>query len=83
MTIVMEIVSKSEFKARALEYLRQVERSGEPLAISDRGRVVVKITAYAGHSVSPREKLRGAVLGFDDPCEPVGASDWEALADPA
>ncbi|NOY92008.1 MAG: type II toxin-antitoxin system Phd/YefM family antitoxin [Deltaproteobacteria bacterium] len=79
MTTVMETVSKSEFKARALEYLRQVERSGEPLAITDRGRVVVKVTPYTERSVSPREKLRGAVLGFDDPCEPVGAGDWEAL----
>ena len=43
----MEVwVSKSEFKARALEYFRRVERTGEPLIITDRGRPVLKIVPY-------------------------------------
>jgi len=34
----MEVwVSKSEFKARALEYFRKAERTGEPLITTDRG----------------------------------------------
>ena len=34
----MESISKSEFKAHALEVLRDIEQSGESRVITDRGR---------------------------------------------
>ncbi len=69
-------VSKSEFKPRALEFLRQVEQSGEPLIITDRGRPVAKIEPYSDGDET-LERLRGLVLKYDDPLEPVGVEDWE------
>jgi prevent-host-death family protein len=36
-------VSKARLKARMLEYLREVERTGDPLIVTDRGRPVLKI----------------------------------------
>jgi prevent-host-death family protein len=72
-------VSKSQFKAKALEYFRQVEASGEPLIITDHGRPSLELRVYAERKRDPREFLRGTLLRYDDPFEPVGVEDWEAL----
>ena len=70
-------VSKSQFKPRALAYLREVEETGEALVITDRGRPVARIEPYAP-AADTLELLRGCVLRYDDPTGPVGAEDWEA-----
>ena len=36
-------VSKSQLKARALEFFREVESTRQPLLITDRGRPVLKL----------------------------------------
>ena len=75
-------VSKSRFKAQALELFRQVEASGEPLVVTDHGRPTLEVRPYrpASSDADPLEVLRGSVLRFDDPFAPVGENDWEALA---
>lgn len=74
-----ELVTKSQFKARALEYLRQVEMSGESVVVTDRGRPAVELRRYRRDKRSPLERLRGSVLEFKKPIEPVAVDDWEAL----
>ena len=70
-------VSKSKFKPRTLQYLREVEETGEPIIITDRGRPVVRIEPYTfGHDAL--QVLRGSIVDFEDPTEPVGEADWEA-----
>nr|WP_245575184.1 type II toxin-antitoxin system prevent-host-death family antitoxin [Meiothermus rufus] len=69
-------VSKSYFKAHALELLRRVENTGEPLILSDRGRPVLEVRPYRGEEV--RERLKGTLLHYDQPTEPTGEA-WEAL----
>ena len=39
-------VSKSRFKAQALELFRQVEASGEPLVVTDHGRPPLEVRPY-------------------------------------
>jgi antitoxin (DNA-binding transcriptional repressor) of toxin-antitoxin stability system len=75
-------VSKSRFKAQALELFRQVEASGEPLVITDHGRPTLEVRPYrpVRPDANPLAELRGSVLRFDDPFAPVGENDWEALA---
>lgn len=72
------LVSKSEFKAKALEFLRQVESSGETLIVTDHGKPAVEVRPYRGVERSPLEALRGTVLRYDNPTLPVG-DDWEAV----
>lgn len=72
-------VSKSQFKAKALELFRQVEASGEPLVITDHGKPTLEIRRYCEPKSDPFEILRGSVLRYDDPFEPVGVEDWDAL----
>lgn len=78
----METISKSRFKPRALEYFRAVQESGVPLVITEHGRPVLRIVPYRLDPRADIEALRGSILRYDDPIEPVGAADWEATRDP-
>lgn len=71
-------VSKSRFKAQALELFRQVEVSGEPIIVTDHGQPTVEIRRYADSSRDPLARLSGTVLRYDRPTEPVGDDEWEA-----
>lgn len=64
-------VSKSRFKARALEYLRRVERTGRDIVITDHGRPVCKIVRYTPDPLQQLARLRGSVRRYDRPTEPV------------
>lgn len=75
-----EQVSKSHFKAKALELFRQVEASGEPVIVTDKGRPTIEVRRYKADKRSPLERLRGSVIELNDPFEPVGEEDWEALS---
>ena len=74
-----QFVSKSTFKARALEYFREVESTGRELIITDHGKPVLKVVPYAHDPAEALEALRGSVIRYDDPLEPIGLEDWEAL----
>ena len=75
----METVSKSRFKAKALDYFRQVEKTGKELVVTDRGKPVLKIVPYRGEAREVLRALRGSVLEYDDPTAPVAVEDWESL----
>ncbi len=79
MTMVMKTVSKSKLKAKALEYFREVEESGEPLVITDRGKPVLEIVPYRSDPGQAWQALAGSVLHYENPTEPVATEDWEAL----
>ena len=72
-------ISKSEFARRALAHLGEVEQTGEPLILTDRGRAVLRVAplATAGDVLA---SLRGCDVRYDDPTEPVGVDDWGAGA---
>jgi antitoxin (DNA-binding transcriptional repressor) of toxin-antitoxin stability system len=80
MTIKMETeVSKSQFKAKALEILRRVEATGEPVLVTDHGKPTIEVRRHRSLARSPLDLLRGSVVDYRDPTEPVGEQDWEAL----
>lgn len=76
-------VSKAHFKARALEYFRKVEKTGEPVIVTDRGRPTIEVRRHPSArdgKEDPLAALRGSVLRFDEPTAPaVDGSGWEAL----
>lgn len=72
-------VSKSQFKAKALEFFRQVESSGEPVVVTDHGEPKLEVRPYKPVIRSPLDVLRGTVLRYDDPFAPAAEGDWEAL----
>jgi prevent-host-death family protein len=71
-------VSKSRFKARALELFRQVERTGQPIIITDRGTPVLKVMPYREDPNAALRVLRESVVKYEAPAKPVGEEDWES-----
>jgi len=72
-------VTKSRFKPRALEYFREVERTGKALIITDRGKPVLKIVPYSEKSSELLRTLRNSVIKYEHPTDPVGLNEWESL----
>jgi len=77
--VMKRTISKSKLKAKALEYFREVERTGSELIITDHGRPVLKLVPYRPESDSPESSLRETVVRYDAPTEPVADQDWELL----
>ena len=76
-------VSKSQFKAHALELFRQIEASGETLVVTDHGRPALEVRPYRpidSPTADPLDALRGSVLRYEGPFDPIAEGDWESLA---
>ena len=73
----MEQISKTEFKAHALEVLRDIEQSGQPRIITDRGRPTLEIRKLRQQEMDPLEILKGTVVKYEAATEPVADNDWE------
>ena len=71
-------ISKSQFKARALEFFREVERTGRALIVTDHGRPVLRIVPYRDDPKAAFTDLKESVVRYDAPTEPVGSEDWES-----
>ncbi|PMS15099.1 prevent-host-death protein [Trinickia dabaoshanensis] len=71
-------VSKSEFKAKALEFFRQVESSGESVIVTDHGKPALEVRPYRSIARHPLDVLRGSVVRYQNPTDPVAEGDWEA-----
>lgn len=74
-----ESVSKSQFKPKALAFFRKVQETGQELVITEHGKPVLKIVPYVEDPEAALHALRGTVVAYRDPLEPVGEEDWEAL----
>ncbi|CAG9181447.1 hypothetical protein LMG23992_04508 [Cupriavidus laharis] len=70
-------VSKTEFKAKALEYFRQVEASGEHLIVTDHGRPTLEVRPFRSLDRDPLQVLAGTVVRYEDPTEPIDV-EWGA-----
>ena len=79
MQLMDKRVSKSRFKARALEYMRELQESGSTLVITDRGRPVLRILPYTEEQNHAREALRNSVLSYERPTDPVDLDAWKVL----
>jgi len=78
----MKSIMASEFKARFLKILDDVERTGETVAISKRGRVVAELVPprSRGHAGHPQQTLRGTGRTLADIIAPALSADaWDAV----
>ncbi len=74
-----QVVSKSQFKPRALQYFREIQEHGGELIITDRGKPVLKIIPYTEDPDDVLKELRHSVKRYSQPLDPVGLDDWEIL----
>lgn len=71
-------ISVSEFKAKCLALIEQVNATGQPLTITKRGKWIAELRPKQNDTEHPRKKLRGTLLSFESPFEPtVADSDLE------
>ena len=70
-------VSKTDFKPKAFEYLRKVEKHKRVVQITNHGRPVVEIVPFQQSSLSALKSMRGLVKKYDSPTEPVDET-WDA-----
>lgn len=73
----MKPISKSEFKAHALEVLREIEQSGESRFITNRGKPTLEIKKLNPSKLDPLKVLKNTVIKFDAATAPVADDDWE------
>lgn len=79
-----KMVSATEFKAKSLKLIDEMERSGEPLTITRRGKAALTLTARkAGSPVMENlfGCMRGSVTILGDivgPLDPEWEAKWEA-----
>ncbi|MDF1614365.1 type II toxin-antitoxin system Phd/YefM family antitoxin [Desulfurivibrio dismutans] len=74
-----QTISKSRFKPRALEHFRRIQEDGQELIITDHNKPVLKIIPYREQPSAVLRELRNTVRCYEQPLEPVGENDWEAL----
>lgn len=73
------LISKSQFKPQALEYLRLVEKSKKPLIITHFGKPVIKVEPYTAKPNAIAKLLSQSVIEYEDPTKPVDEKEWESL----
>jgi len=74
------ILSKSQFKPKALYYLREVEKKKIRLIITHQGKPVAQIIPFTKDQEDLLKVLKGSVIEFKDPTKPVAEESWESLA---
>lgn len=77
----MKSVKASDFKARCLKILDEVQRTGETVVISKRGRIVAELVPprSRGHTRYPQQTLRGTGRTLGDIVSPALPPEaWEA-----
>lgn len=73
-------VSKSEFKAKALEYMRYVQQSNQSIIVTDMGNPVIQIQAFQPKiKTDPYAYYCGSVLKYVGPNKPLDLEDWGNL----
>ena len=72
----MKQISKTEFKAHALEVLREIEQSGKSRIITDHGKPTIEIKKLRQRKENPLDILKGTVLAYEAFDEPVAVDDW-------
>jgi prevent-host-death family protein len=72
-------VSKSEFKAKALELFRQVQATGEAIVVTDHGKPTLEVRPYHSHERKALDILRGSVVSYENATDPVDVK-WESAS---
>lgn len=76
----METIAISKFKATCLSLLDRVQKTGEPLLITKRGKPIAQVLPPPPPE-QPKESGFGCMAGtaeiLGDIVEPLGEEDWE------
>ena len=74
-------IKASEFKAKCLKLMDEVEKTGEELIITKNGRPVSRLAPYRTKPEAPFGRDRDKIIVLGDITAPCDA-EWEAEANP-
>lgn len=76
----MHTVTLQEAKERLAELVEEAMQGGEVMILKGAKPAVKLVAVPNGEAAPPAEDwpLRGTVLRYDDPTEPVAETDWES-----
>ncbi|MBI3783862.1 MAG: type II toxin-antitoxin system prevent-host-death family antitoxin [Deltaproteobacteria bacterium] len=76
----MKTMLVSDFKAKCIGVLKEVERSGEPVVVTLRGRPMVRVERFAKEG-RPKQLgvLKGSMRIRRDLVRSDSSADWEML----
>lgn len=77
----MKTITATEFKAKCLRVIKQMEKDREPITITKRGRPVAMLSPLPPANKTPSivGAMQGSVLAYSEPFQPAAdASDWTA-----
>ena len=66
-------ISVTEFKAKCLALIKQVNRTGKPLTITKRGKWIAELRPKQEKPEDPRVSLQGTLLNLKNPFQPTVA----------
>lgn len=75
----MPTISKSELEANMCSVFRDLERTGEEVIVTDRGKPVLRISPYREEPKTLREMfadIKGKAVFSGDPDDPT-AGEWK------
>lgn len=74
----MITVSKSELKAKMLEYFRKIEKSGEDIIVTDNKKPVIKVSPLKSKQIPDKVfgRYRGNVQFYEDILADT-SDEWE------
>jgi prevent-host-death family protein len=86
--LFMKMVSKGKLKPKMLEYFREVERTGEPLLVTDHGRAVLVVQPVEDRKIMTASDVLARYRAGTTPQQEVSeeefmaaqaCEDWEVL----
>jgi len=77
--VMTQKVTKTTFKAHALEHFRQVLATKQPVVIMDKGKPVLKVVPYNDNKQDELKKFRGLLRKYVAPTKPVLDAEWETI----
>lgn len=75
-----KMIGAAEFKAHCLRILDEIERTGEPVTVTKRGRPFAQVNPIAKKERrSIIGALKGSVLKYEGPFDPaIDSGEWNA-----
>jgi prevent-host-death family protein len=72
------MMKASEFKAKCLALMDEVERTGESVVITKNGKPIAELSPYKQRKRNARGILKGRLVVTGDIISPIGV-EWKAL----
>ena len=80
----VKTITATEFKAKCLRVIREMDKDHEPVTITRRGQPVAMLTPYPKTNETPSiiGAMRGSVIFYNEPFEPAAEpSSWTECRD--